>query len=183
MCYSAEVSFMTWGFGMACAAFLYSTGVPVKAFLFPLVFVQMQLVEGLRWIHAVDESLLAVAGKLVLYLQPAAALYEGGNRTFIVPYLVAQAVLEALFGGRDLRFSIAGDGHFRWDWLGERSMLTMVPYWGMLAYGAYKLYPLPIFLGMTGLLGYYSAAHWTYGTAGSLWCVAANVLWIYYLLR
>jgi hypothetical protein len=183
MCYSAEVSFLTWGFGMACAAFLYSKGVPVQSFLFPLVFVQMQLVEGLRWIQAVDESILAVAGKIVIYLQPAAALYEGGNTGLIAPYFIAQTLTETIFGGRTMQFKIAGDGHLRWDWLGNQWPLAMAPYWAGLTYGGYTLYPLPIFLLMAGILLYYAIGHRKYGTAGSLWCVAANLLWVYYLLR
>jgi hypothetical protein len=167
---------------MACAAFLYSTGVPVQSFLFPLVFVQMQLVEGLRWSNAVDEAILALAGKLVLYLQPAAALYEGGNMGFIAPYLIVQTIAEVLTGGRDLHFRIAGDGHFRWDWLGTQWPITLAPYWAMLAYSTYQLYPRPVFLGLVALLVYYNMTHWKYGTSGSLWCVAVNLLWIYYLL-
>lgn len=34
--------------------------------VFPLVVTQMQLIEGLRWIHALDERILAVLGKIAL---------------------------------------------------------------------------------------------------------------------
>lgn len=183
MCYSAEVSFLTWGFGMLAAAILFNAGAPLRSFAFPLVFTQMQLIEGLRWIQAVDEPILALAGKIAIYLQPAVALYEGGMYGLIAPYLVAQTIAEVLFGSRDLRFTVAGDGHFRWDWLGNASAYTMTPYWVALTYATYKLYPLPVFLGMAGLLLYYNIAHLKYRTVGSLWCVAANLLWIYYLLR
>ena len=109
MCYSAEVSFGTWTFGMLCAAILSQQGKP---YLFPLVVSQMQLVEGLRWIDAVDERLLSILGKLVLFAQPVAAFYEAKKYAFILPYVVIQAISEFLYGSRDLRFVVAKDGHF-----------------------------------------------------------------------
>ena len=184
MCYSAEVSFLTWGFGMVAAAVLYSTGHPIKSFLFPLIFVQMQLVEGLRWIHALPEPLLAWMGKLTLYAQPIAAMIEGGVATnWIALYAVSQAIVEALFGSRDLRFMVAEDGHFRWKWVESLGGLAMVPYWIALALAAYVALPLPVYASMVSLLIYYNVNHWDYGTVGSLWCVSVNLLWIYYLLR
>ena len=36
---------------------------------------------------------------------------------------------------------------------------------------------------LMGIYVYYSAIHGRYNTEGSLWCVAVNILWIYYLFR
>lgn len=183
MCYSAEVSFLTWGFGMACAAILAFTGQPVLSFLFPLVITQMQLVEGLRWIHALPEPLLAGLGKAALYAQPIAAMMEAGDTRWITVYSVTQGLLEGLVGSRDTRFVVASDGHFEWKWTAPFGSLGAIPYWIGLIYGATRLYPSWVNAGLLGLLAYYVAAHHRYGTWGSLWCVSVNLLWIYYLLR
>jgi hypothetical protein len=184
MCYSAEVSFVTWGFGMMCAAILASSGQPVTSFLFPLVVTQMQLIEGLRWINALPDDILALLGKLTIYLQPLAAMVEGGVATkWMALYAVSQALTELLFGSRDLRFVVAGDGHFRWKWIESVGGIAMVPYWIALALAAYVVLPLPVYAAMVGLLVYYNVKHWDYVTVGSLWCVSVNILWIYYLLR
>lgn len=184
MCYSAEVSFATWGFGMACAAFLYLTGHPVKSFLLPLVVVQMQLVEGLRWLKALPEPLLAWAGKLAIYAQPIAAMIEGGMpREWMVLYAVVQTVMEALFGSRDTRFVVADDGHFKWNWIWEAQYFTTLPYALALLISTYVLVPFPLWAALWALYAFYTYHHNRYGTQGSLWCVAVNLGWLYYILR
>lgn len=180
MCYSAEVSFGTWAFGMVSAYILSRRGVSV---LFPLAVTQMQLVEGLRWIQAVDERILAVLGKLTLVAQPVAGLYEAGASQYILPYLVAQGITEFLYGSRDLRFLVADDGHFQWKWLESSSSWVAVPYWIALTYAAIKILPLPLNFLLLGLYAYYTLQHGRYKTEGSLWCVSVNLMWIYYLLR
>ena len=181
MCYSAEVSFLTWGFGMACAAFLAFTGQPIKSFLFPLVVTQMQLVEGLRWTHALPEPMLALLAKGVLYAQPAAGLVEAGQAQYILPYVIAQAVAEFLGGSRDLRFVVAEDGHFSWKWLPDVGVL--LPYWIALLYAASIVFPRWVNAILLALLVYYLVFHLQYQTWGSLWCVSVNGLWLHYLLR
>lgn len=184
MCYSAEVSFATWGFGMVCAAFLYFTGHPIKSFVFPLVVSQMQLVEGLRWIDALPESILAWMGKLTIYSQPVAAMVEAGLPTWMMAvYAVSQAMLELLFGSKDNRFVISGDGHLNWKWIPDSETLFLLPYWIALFYATGTLYPRWLSALMFGLLVYYVVFHLKYRTFGSLWCVSGNILWLYYMLR
>lgn len=186
MCYSAEVSFLTWGFGMACAAVLAFTGQPVKSFLLPLVVTQMQLIEGLRWIGAVDERLLAVAGKLTIYAQPIAAMIEGNVATkWIALYAVVQTIAELLYGKRNLTFKLQEDGHFKWNWIYDRTIFpsAWLPYYIALLFASYMVLPLWVWVMTWGGYVYYYLRHWEYGTHGSLWCVFANLLWIYYLLR
>lgn len=182
MCYSAEVSFLTWGFGMACAAFLYATGQPIRSFVFPLAVTQMQLVEGLRWMNYIDERVLAVLGKLVLYAQPVAGMIETGRLQWILPYAIVQGILEVMAGSRNLSFAVAKDGHFRWEWIDEIGIAAL-PYWIALFLVTGLMYPAHINMISAGLLMYYGASHWQYETWGSLWCVSVNFLWIYYLLR
>jgi hypothetical protein len=183
MCYSAEVSFITWTFGMACAAFLASIGQPFMSFAFPLLVSQMQLVEGLRWIHALPDPLLALLGKAVLYAQPAVALLEAGQTKWISVYIVSQAVMEFLGGSRDNRFVVAKDGHLAWKWLSPLESIVNIPYWVALFFAASILYPRWLNTILMVLLIYYVAMHYEYGTWGSLWCMSVNILWFYYLLR
>jgi hypothetical protein len=183
MCYSAEVSFLTWGFGMACAAVLAFTGQPVKSFLFPLVVTQMQLIEGLRWTNALPEDILALLGKLTIYLQPAIALLEAGQTQWIPLYAGSQAIVELLLGSRDSRFVVADDGHLAWKWLPKFESLGLLPYWVAIIFASRILYPRWLNLLLLGLLIYYVTFHHQYDTWGSLWCVSVNILWIYYLLR
>lgn len=178
MCYSAEVSFGTWGFGLLASLYLASKGKP---YLFPLVVSQMQLVEGLRWIHAVDERVLAVLGKLVLFAQPVAAFYEAKKYAFILPYIAIQSIVELLYGSRDLRFVVAPDGHFQWKWSFDPASLEALPYWIGLVMGTYFILPREVGAVMLGLLAYFYAYHVQYGTYASLWCVWVNLLWVYYL--
>lgn len=180
MCYSAEVSFGTWGFGMICAYILAQEG---KAYLFPFVVSQMQLVEGVRWIGAVDERLLAVMGKLALFSQPIAAFYEAKRYSFILPYIVIQSITEILYGSRDLRFVVADDGHFAWKWNFDPISAPALPYWIGLVLGTYFLLPREVAALMIALLTYFYIYHSQYGTYGSLWCVWVNLLWVYYMLR
>lgn len=180
MCYSAEVSFGTWAFGMACSFILAQQG---KSFLFPFVVSQMQLVEGLRWIDAVDERILAVLGKLVLFAQPVAAFYESKQYAFILPYIAIQSIVEFLYGSHDLRFVVAEDGHFEWKWSSNPVSLEALPYWIGLVLGSYYLLPREVVVLMVGLLAYFYVNHAEYGTYGSLWCVWVNLLWVYYMLR
>ena len=183
MCYSAEVSFLTWGFGIASALILYTTGQPIRSFAFPLAVSQMQLVEGLRWIHAVDERILAILGKIALGIQPAAGFYEAGKTNLVLPYLVLYTLSEALAGSKDLRFVIAEDGHLRWKWLFESGSIPAIVYWVGLLSSTLIILPLPLWLFFFALFVYFSVTHGKYGTWGSLWCVWVNLLWIYYLLR
>jgi hypothetical protein len=183
MCYSAEVSFGTWLFGMVSAGYLFLNGVPIGSFVFPLIVSQMQLVEGLRWIHAVDENILSLFAKLVLYAQPVAGLYEAHETQYIFLYVVSQLITEFLYGSRDLRFVVGKDGHFMWKWLARNNFLLVLPYWIALTYSAFKILPLPLFLFLGGLYQYYRIKHLKYETEGSLWCVAVNILWIYYLTK
>lgn len=180
MCYSPEVSFGTWSLGMLTAAYLFSQGKP---FLFPLVVSQMQLVEGLRWINAIDERVLAVAGKLALYSQPVAAFYEAGRYSFILPYVVIQGFVELLDGSRDLRFVVAEDGHFEWKWNFDPISVQALPYWIGLVLGTFFLLDRAVAIFILGLFVYFYSNHAKYRTYGSLWCVWVNLLWVYYLLR
>ena len=180
MCYSPEVSFGTWIIGLVLSTYLYSNNKP---FLFPLVVSQMQLVEGLRWIHAIDERILAIAGKLVLYAQPIAAFYEAKKYSFILPYMIFQAVTELLYGSRDLRFVTAKDGHFDWKWNFEVVSLPALTYWIGLYLGTYYILSTEAVLIMLGLLVYFYINHAKYNTYGSLWCVSVNLLWVYYLSK
>lgn len=180
MCYSAEVSFLTWGFGMACAAVLAATGQSWKSFAFPLTVAQMQLVEGLRWSEAVDERLLSLLGKLAIYAQPVAVMVEGKMTQWAVPYVVVQVLAEALFGSRDLRFVVADDGHFQWKWIQGNASL---PYWIALLITTYWRFPLPVFLAGWGSLLYFVLQNWEHNTVGSLWCVWSNLWWMYYLTK
>lgn len=183
MCYSAEVSFLTWGFALTCAVVLTATGQPLNSFAFPLVVSQMQLVEGLRWIHAAPDSVLAPLAKLVLYAQPVAGLYEAGQTQWVLPYVVAQGIAEIVGGSRDSRFVVAADGHLSWKWLPEIGSPVSFPYWIGVVFVAYTLFPLWVNAILSALLVYYVAGHSQYKTWGSLWCVSVNLLWIYYLLR
>ena len=180
MCYSAEVSFATWAFGMLSAMVLVSTGTPVRTLLLPLVIVQMQLIEGVRWLDVVDESVLAVLGKLTLFLQPIAGFVQSGATQFILPYVVIQLAAEALAGSRDLRFVVAEDGHFTWKWW--TGQLDAIPYLVAMTIAGYLAFPFPLFALSLSLMLYYVAQHSKYGTVGSLWCVSVNIVWIYYLL-
>lgn len=183
MCYSAEVSFGTWVFGMLSAIALTLRGQPLQSFIFPLAVTQMQLVEGLQWVRAVDEQTLAILGKIVLLTQPAFAFVEAKQYGFILPYLVLQAIMEVLYGSRDLRFTVANDGHFKWNWSFNPISVEALPYWIGLLLGTSFLYPKWVAAIMLGLLAYFYINHAEYETYGSLWCVWVNLLWVYYLLR
>jgi hypothetical protein len=180
MCYSAEVSFGTWAFGMLCTAVLYAQG---KFFLFPFMVTQMQLVEGLRWIEALDERVLSILGKLVLYAQPVAAFYDAKQTSFIVPYIVIQGLTELLYGSRDLRFVVADDGHFEWKWSFDAVSVQALPYWIGLFAGASFLLPRWLSIFTMSMFAYFYIHHNQYSTYGSLWCVWVNLLWVYYILR
>jgi len=178
MCYSAEVSFGTWFFGIMCSILLYQQGKP---FYFPFAVSQIQLIEGLRWIDAVDERILSVLGKLALISQPVALFYEGKKYSFVIPYLVIQAINELLYGSRDLRFVVADDGHFSWMW--NFDYITSLPYWIGLSIGAYFALKTELVVGLLALFAYFYVNHRQYSTFGSLWCVWSNFMWVYYMLR
>jgi len=180
MCYSPEVSFGTWIIGLVASTYLFYNNKP---FLFPLVVSQMQLIEGLRWIHAVDERVLAIAGKVALYSQPVAAFYEAKKYSFILPYVVVQIVNELMYGSRDLRFVTAKDGHFEWKWSVDPISLQALPYWIGLFLGTYYILSTEIAIIMIGLLAYFYINHSKCNTYGSLWCVSVNLLWVYYLSK
>lgn len=180
MCYSADVSFTTWVFGLACSLILAQQGKP---YLFPLVVSQMQLVEGLRWSESMDERVLSIMGKLALFAQPVAAFYEAKKYSFILPYIVIQSITEFLYGSRDLRFVVADDGHFQWKWSFDPFSFEGLPYWIGLILGTYFLLPRELGLILAGLLAYFNVVHGQYHTHGSLWCTWVNIMWVYYMLR
>lgn len=183
MCYSAEVSFGTWALGMIAAVLCLRSGASLQSIAFPLSVTQMQLVEGLRWVNTVDERILAVLGKLVLVSQPIAAFVESKQYGFILPYVIVQALVELAVGSRDLRFTVAPDGHFKWNWSFDPASLEALPYWIGLFLGASFLVSRPMAAVLIALLAYFYVNHAQYGTYGSLWCVWVNLLWIQYLLR
>jgi hypothetical protein len=180
MCYGPGVSFGTWAIGIATSVYLSGQG---KAYLFPLVVSQMQLVEGLRWINAIDERILAVLGKLVLYAQPVAAFYEAKLYSFILPYIVVQSLTELAIGSRDLRFVVAEDGHFEWKWSFDPVSVEALPYWIGLLVGTSFIVSREVGAILLGLLAYFYANHGKYNTYGSLWCTWVNLLWVYYVIR
>jgi len=183
MCHSAEVSFGTWAFGMLSAWVLSQSGVPLQSMAFPLSVTQMQLVEGLRWLNVVDERVLAILGKLVLVLQPVGAFVEAKRYGFIAPYLAVQAIVEGLYGSRELRFTVADDGHFKWNWSFDPVSFQALPYWIGLVLGASFVVSRPMAIVLVGLLAYFYINHAQYETYGSLWCVWVNLMWVDYLLR
>lgn len=183
MCYSPEVSFGTWALGMLAALILIQKGQSVQSIAFPLAITQMQLVEGLRWIRALDESVLALLGKLVLGLQPVAAFYEAKQYSFILVYVVVQSIMELVYGSRDLRFVVAKDGHFEWKWSFDPLSIYALPYWIGLFIGSSYFLPREISVVMMTLFVYFLFNHSRYNTYGSLWCVWVNLLWVYYLIR
>jgi hypothetical protein len=168
---------------MLSALALLQKGQSLQSMAFPLMISQMQLVEGLRWMGDVDESTLAILGKLVLALQPAAAFYEAKQYSFILPYLVVQALVELMYGSRDLRFVVAQDGHFAWNWNSDPMSLQALPYWIGLFVGASFILPRAVSAVMMALFVYFFVNHGEYKTYGSLWCVWVNLLWVYYLVR
>lgn len=178
MCYSPEVSFGTWGAGILASIYLFHKGKP---FLFPLVVSQMQFIEGLRWFNWIDERILAILGKVAIYSQPVAAFYEAKQYGFILPYCLIQLFTELLTGSRDLRFTIADDGHFEWKWSFNPISIEALPYWIGLFLGTSMILSREVGLFMVGLFVYYYVTHAKYNTVGSLWCVSVNLLWIYYL--
>lgn len=178
MCYSPEVSFGTWGVGILASIYLFNQGKP---FLFPLVVSQMQLIEGLRWSNLVNESVLAICGKLALVSQPIAAFIEAKQYVYILPYCILQLFTELLLGSRDLRFTVAKDGHFEWKWSFYPISIEALPYWIGLIVGTSFILSRKVGLFMLGLFAYYYINHSKYNTVGSLWCVSVNLLWIYYL--
>lgn len=180
MCYNPYVSFGTWTIGIIASLYLYSQH---KSFLFPLVVSQMQLIEGLRWTGAIDERILAIAGKLALYAQPVAAFYEANKKSFILPYVIVQTITEALIGSRDLRFTVAKDGHFKWNWSFDPISLEAIPYWSGLLLGTYFILERGVGLFMLALFAYFYINHAKYGTSGSLWCVWVNLLWVFYIFK
>jgi hypothetical protein len=142
----------------------------------------MQLVEGIRWLNIVDERILAIVGKIAIYSQPVAGMIEIGRPDWILPYVLLQVGAELFAGSRELSFTVAEDGHYRWDWIDEASMVTL-PYWIALFSIASILFPSYVNAALLGSLLYYGLRHWEYQTWGSLWCVSVNLLWIYYLLK
>lgn len=180
MCYSPEVSFGVWIAGIFASLYLYMNGKP---FLFPLIVSQMQLVEGLRWINLIDERILSILGKIVLYSQPIAAFYEAKKYSFILPYIIAQSITELIYGSRDLRFIVAEDGHFSWKWIKNPLSNETIPYWIGLLLGASFILPTELSTILLGLFLYFYINHAKYNTYGSLWCVSVNILWVYYLFR
>jgi hypothetical protein len=109
----------------------------------------------LRWIKVVDERVLAVLGKFVLYSQPVAAFYEAKRYSFILPYIVIQSITELIYGSRDFRFLVAKDGHFEWKWIKSPLSIETIPYWIGLLLGGSFIFPMEIFILMAGLFTYF----------------------------
>lgn len=178
MCYSPEVSFTTWTIGIISSIYLFYQGKP---FIFPLVVSQMQLVEGLRWINIIDEKIIAILAKIVLFLQPVAAFVEAGKYSYILPYVLAQTAATAAAGSRDFRFIVADDGHFEWKWITNVFSIETIPYWVGLVVGSSLIFSHGIGLLLLAFLAYFYINHKEYNTFGSLWCFSVNIMWIYYI--
>jgi hypothetical protein len=202
MCYSAEVSFGTVGI-VALIAIYHMTKARVALALILLLFVFMQAVEGVLWLHPSCDPVNRVASRmipLVLAAQPlvfaaillfsslgtAPALYKGLLLLGLVglPFYLQMVKTSCIREG--------ADGHLEWNIqpFGELFPLTTHTLFTLYYYGAILLCTVTMrdpFLA-AAFSAMFIVSFWLIRDRyprswGSVWCHAINAIALLSLLR
>lgn len=191
MCWSAEVSILTYVFNLVgCCVAWYSRMVPINVILFLNFTALIQLVEFFLWI-SLDKPVMNTAvsyiGLVLILLQPFVSVYlftEGRLRIFL---LILYSILTLIWlpGQKVKPFTKISDvdSHLEWNWFDGFPRL--------FAYIWMTFFTLPIlynrqylllFSAITtlamSLFQFYRGDTWK-----SLWCWSSNFTWLFFYAK
>lgn len=163
----------------------YKGVIKPSMWFFMLIFTQMQLVEYFLWknltIPKVNAFWSAVGLALVLAEAGGSVNLLTDKKPLMIYALACLAYI--LTQPIDLRTTIGGNGHLRWNWLMPSWSLWML---GWLVAMFLPLYVTKEYVGLVyGLVVFLISMifNYKYGTTGSYWCVLALGTWIIMLMR
>jgi hypothetical protein len=204
MCWNQYVSINTFAFGIfGLLLFAFNNTysqyrLPAfnnpYTYLFMLSIILMQLVEFFLWRNLKNKSInriISTMGLLLIFLQPAASILlirELGlrNKLLALYGVLASVVFVYNLATSDIHTTVSPCKHLSWNWVSYGSPLADVLV--KLGYLVFLFFPLMynkyylslIFLAVyMGFIYYYNKT----GSAGSLWCLSANVIMVYLLIR
>jgi hypothetical protein len=206
MCWNQYVSINTFIFGIFGILFIvynnkYSIykikGFSIYFYIFALSVVFMQLVEFILWRNLnnpVINNIASIFGYLLLYIQPIASLFVVNNIPLRNKLLAIYSIPIGIFMIYDMLTSKITDihttltpkGHLSWKWPFFKTNVhrfLFVPYYLFFLFFSfvYNKYYFPLwFLAIYFILLYVFGKD---GSAGSIWCLTANVGILYYLLK
>lgn len=174
MCFSFEVSILTYIFGMLSA---FIIGFK-KELILPIVFTQMQLIEGLIWKFPQYNYILSILAFLIIFIEPIASIISySTNYYMIIFYLI---LTPYIFNNTDKFITTIGrNGHLRWNWL-DLNWIQII------LFAFFLLYPIKNILGLIFTIFilvislYYGYNDQTFGTNFCYWI---NLIWIYLLIK
>lgn len=195
MCWSAKVSFESFGLGFIGIIIAYLTGSSPSMLLFFASIVFMQLVEGIVWAYGEDPDVnfySSIGASALLMLQPVAAILAVSPEQYKAPLLIGYLVLgsfveliERSADPRTLReqYKMEVDPkaassnetpHLQWRWIDPTPWGSLFIYFTFLFVPLLlsKQYEFVIFVLLTLLVSIYSAGKgW-----GSMWCWIVDIM-------
>lgn len=206
MCWNQYVSINTFAFGIfglaliafnnkyseyKCDFFKYP-----YAYLFMLSFIFMQLVEYILWRNLNNftiNNIVSILGLLLLVIQPIASLLMiNNNDSLRNKLLLIYSIPAAIYFVYNLLYTkihtiLSPSNHLAWKWMSYNNsklfqILVNLFYLFFMFFSLVynKYYKALTLLVMYVILNYFFHKD---GSAGSVWCLSANIIILYFLLQ
>ncbi len=203
MCWNQYVSMNTFSIGIFCLLLIYYnneySNYKTKmfenkyAYLFVLSVISMQLVEFFLW-RNIDNiainKIVSILGITLLALQPFTALLLIKDIPLRNKLLVAYSIPTAIYLAYSILFTnihtvVSKKGHLAWKWFNHG---TSVHVFIRLFYLFFMFFPLLYNKYYSSLMMLFAYLVFIYmyhkdGTSGSIWCIFANLLTMYFLFK
>lgn len=165
-------------------------------YVFMLSFIFMQLIEYILWRNLNNptiNNIVSILGLLLLTIQPIASLLMINNNNLLRnKLLLVYSIPAAVYFVYNLLYTkihtvLSPSGHLAWKWmsyLNSENIHLFVNLFYLffmffsLVYNKY--YKALTLLFMYIIVNYYFHKD---GSAGSIWCLSANILILYFLLK
>jgi hypothetical protein len=204
MCWNQYVSLNTFVFGVfgllliafnnAYSTYKISFFKNPYAYFFVLSIISIQFVEFLLWINMKNKEanrIISTIGILIIFIQPIASLFLLTNVTlrnkllmiYSIPATIA--IVYNIFT-KDVYTKVSPCGHLSWNWVSYKNK------WINIAVKLYYLFFLffamihnKYYVTLISLAMYMMFIYYFYkdGSSGSIWCLSANVIMIYFLIE
>jgi hypothetical protein len=159
-----------------------------------LSVIGIQLVEFFLWRNLKNKKIntfFSTVGLLLVFIQPVASLLLINNIPlrnkllwlYSVPAVIAYSY--ALLNV-DIHTIVSPCGHLKWNWISDNGFVMDVVFnFFYLFFAFFSFVYNGYYTALTGILAYIVILYYFYGsgTFGSIWCLSANAVMIYFLSK
>jgi hypothetical protein len=164
------------------------------AYFFMLSIISMQLVEFFLWRNLKNKkanTFFSTVGLLLIFIQPFASLLLITNiplRNKLLWLYSVPAVIgySYILLNANIHTVVSSCGHLKWNWAYHKSFgIDIICNIFYLFFLFFSLVYNGHYAALTLILIYFLILYYFYrnGTFGSIWCLSANALMIYFLVK